>query len=129
MQDKSIMYKEYYKILELWMRNLEDGKKIVNYFQYNHYYQIALYGMGKMANHVIKELKGSDIQIAYAIDRTPYKNTDIRIISCDEEEFPLVDAIIVTPTYDFINIERELCKRLDIPVISLDEVIRDTAAL
>ena len=129
MQDKSKMYMEYYRILEVWMCNVENGKKIENYFHYNHYNQIALYGMGKMANHVIKELENSDIKIAYAIDRNPHGNTKFPIISSNEKEFPIVDAIIVTPTYDFINIERDLSRRLDIPVIPLNEVIRCTAAL
>lgn len=129
MQDKTKMYKEYYRLLEVWMQNLENGKKIEAYFQYNNYNQIALYGMGKMANHVIKELENTNIRVAYAIDRNPNINADIPILSIDEKTFPVADAIIVTPIYEYVNIERELSRILDIPVIPLDEVVRETAIL
>ncbi|MEZ3435944.1 MAG: hypothetical protein K1W34_15255 [Lachnospiraceae bacterium] len=120
---------KYYRLLEVWMQNLENGKKMEYYFQYNNYNQIALYGMGKMANHVIKELENSNIQIAYSIDRNPSISADIPILSIDEKIFPAVDAIIVTPIYDFPDIERKLSQIIDIPIIPLDEVVMETAVL
>lgn len=129
MQDKLEMYMKYYRLLEVWMQNLENGKKMEYYFQYNNYNQIALYGMGKMANHVIKELENSNIQIAYSIDRNPSISADIPILSIDEKIFPAVDAIIVTPIYDFPDIERKLSQIIDIPIIPLDEVVMETAVL
>lgn len=129
MQDKSKMYVEYYHLLEMWMKNLEKGKSIQRYFDYYGYKNIALYGIGKMASHVINELKDSETAIAYAIDQNTGINSDIDIISCNEEEFPAADVLIVTPIYDFEIIERRMREILDVPIVSLKEVIQEAAIL
>lgn len=129
MQDKSKMYVEYYRLLEMWMQNIEKGKSIRNYFEYYGYKNIALYGKGKMANHVINELKDSEIVITYAIDQNTGVNSEINILSCREESFPAVDVLIITPVYDFEIIERQMREIIDAPIISLKEVIQEAAIL
>lgn len=115
----------YFNLLEQWMSIKEGDKVVSTYFEKNGYYKIALYGLGKIGNHLLKELEGTDIQVSYAIDARGEKlNTDI-VVYTPDDEIPDVDVIVVTATFDYDNIKNVLEEKTDIQVISIDDVIYD----
>ena len=72
---------------------------------------------------LVEELKHSDIQVAYGIDKkadTMY--ADVEVVSMDD---PLeeVDAIVVTAITFFDEIEDQLCQKADCPIISLEDIL------
>jgi hypothetical protein len=115
----------YFNLLEQWMSIKEEGKAIASYFEKNGYYKIGLYGLGKIANHLLKELDGTDIQILFAIDaRGERLNSDI-VVYTPDDEIPKADVIVVTATFDYDNIKKTLEEKTDTQVISMDDVIYD----
>lgn len=80
--------------------------------------------MGRMAKHLINELRASDkVKIVYGIDRmASIMEGEFPIYSLDEK-LPNVDAIIVTVIAEFDQIRETLEKKTDCLIISLEDVI------
>lgn len=112
-------------VFSQWLQIRQEGKRLAGYFEANGYYAIAIYGMHFLGEALLRELKNTDIKVKYAIDKNA-KN-----ISCDvpcinlEEPLEKVDVIVVTPVSAFFEIEDELSRRVDFPIISIEDVIFD----
>lgn len=113
------------KMFNQWLIIKQEDKQIAEYFKENHYKKIAIYGMGYAGERLLGELKGTGIEVAYAVDQ----NTDRMLeetILISKEEIPKqseVDAIVVTAITFFDDIEEEICDMVDCPVISLQDII------
>ena len=115
----------YFKLLDGWMTIIEEGKSMASYFERDGYSQIAIYGLGKIGNHFLREMEGSDIQILYAIDaKGEQLNSNIPVYIPDDE-IPEADVIVVTAIFDYDNIKANLKQRTDIQIVSIDEIVRE----
>ncbi len=118
-------YKEYWRLLDQWLRRKEQGNLLGNTLSKRGMNRIAIYGLGMMGEHLRKELKNSDIVIEYAIDtRKQGLEREIPILGLDSV-LTEVDAIIVSVVNEFGEISRALRKRTNIPVISLEDILFD----
>lgn len=116
-------FKSYYDVLNEWMKLKQEGKKIETFLSENHYQRIAIYGMGELGNRLYEELQESEIQVCFAIDQygdLRYSELDVYDLN---EDFPHVDAIIVTPVFDYPHIESILREKTTSDIISLKDVI------
>lgn len=110
-------------ILNRWLCIKEDGKSLVSYFETKHYKKIAIYGIGMVGKHLLTELKDSPVNVAYGIDRQgkewkyPFSIYDM------DQELPEADVIVVTVTYEFEKIYRELKPKFAGKIISIDEIL------
>lgn len=119
-------YRGYWKVLDQWLCIKEIGKSVSEYLNANNVRQIAIYGVGMLGKHLIKELENTEINIAYCVDRfVNSSENDYKTYSMDEK-LPNVDAIIVTVIYDFENIRNQISKKFDGEIISLDTLINNT---
>lgn len=118
-------FKGYYQILNQWLALSQEGKSVALFFEERGYKDIAIYGMGEMGNRLYEELKKSNINVKYAVDKTAYFiYPELEIIEMEENlELPKVDIIVVTATFAFDEIEKELKERTDNPVVSLEDII------
>ena len=116
-------FKGYYYTLNQWLILKQEGKSLDKYFKANGYSTIAIYGMGEMGNRLYDELKNSEITVRYAIDKNA-DNTyaELEIVGMDDE-WEKVDVIIVTAMFAFDSIEESLQKKVDYPIISLEDVV------
>lgn len=114
-----------FMLMNQWTRIKQEGKNLDEYFIRNNYMKIAVYGMGYIGTRLVKELRESEIEIVYGIDRNA-KNlyADIRLITVDEKMAD-VDAVVVTFTDEFNDICEMLSKRMDCPVISIDDIVNE----
>lgn len=113
----------YFNLLEQWMIIKEEGKSLVSFFEKNDYSQIAIYGLGKIGNHLLRELEGSSIQILYAIDAKGEElNSNIEVYTLDDE-IPEADVIVVTATFDYEDIRKKLEEKVACEIISIDDVV------
>lgn len=119
------MYVSYYRLLEKWMTLREKGSRAEQYFTSRGMKKIIIYGLGKMANHLLEDLKGSDINIICAIDRNVINKYGGFPVITVEEKIPEADCIIITPVHEAEAIKRNLTGRTSLPLISLSEVIDD----
>ncbi|MDF2802136.1 MAG: hypothetical protein K0S61_2039 [Anaerocolumna sp.] len=121
--EKIDKFRGYYNLLNEWLILKQSGKSLESYFIANEYNTIAIYGMGEVGLRLYEELKDSSICIRYAIDKNDtqtYPELDVLEIDDALEE---VDVIVVSAIFAFDEIENELKKRVNYPIVSLDEVI------
>lgn len=123
--DKVYKFKSYYHLLNRWMQIKNDGNHLADYLESKNYHTVALYGMGELGERLCEELKNSNIKIQYVMDK------NLKNLSIDYEVRTLadnlepVDAIIVTAIFAYDEIEQELSKIVNFPIISLEEIIYD----
>jgi len=110
-------------MMNQWVAVKQEGKNLADYFDKQGYKSIAIYGMSYVGERLFEELKGSNIQVQYGIDKNADNiYMDVDIVTMEDELKP-VDAIIVTPIFFFDEIEEELSKKTDCPIISLEDVL------
>lgn len=118
------------KILELWHKQKQEGKEVKTYFVKNDIKSVAIYGMTQTAVILQKELVDAGIRIVCGIDRNA-KTGGTGIISKKPSDLQAVDiigkvdAIIVTPVYDFSAIYDLLYEKVGdkVPILGLDEIL------
>ena len=64
-----VKYKEYFDLANRWLYLMEANKTLKDFFAYNNYNKIAIYGMGDFGKHLFEELKDTEIQVEYCIDK------------------------------------------------------------
>lgn len=115
-------YWQYYDVLNRWMKQRERGISIEDNLRQRGIKEIAIYGMGDIGKHLQEELAGTDIVIKYAVDRSFYAMSSLDIYE-PESDLPKVDAVIVTPVFDYENIRKSLTARMDCQILSISDVI------
>ena len=116
----------YYDFLLYWLKAKNEGLDMGEYFREQNYHNIAIYGAGKLCVSLYEEIKDIDnINILYVVDKGNEKRLDdIEIIKLNEvrsKKEP--DVVIVTPIYDYKEIEKEIRKEYKCPIVSLEDLI------
>lgn len=110
-------------MMNQWVKVKQEGKNLASYFEQNEYQKIAIYGMSYAGETLVEELKDSNIEVKYGID----KNADSMYIDVDvltiEDDLESVDAIVVTAITFFDEIEEKLSEKMDCPIISLEDIL------
>lgn len=110
-------------MMNQWVKIKQEGKTLASYFEKNGYKRIAIYGMSYAGETLMDELKNSDITIAYGIDQNADSiYADVDVVSLDDE-LDTVDAVVVTAITFFDMIEEKLSKKMDCPIISLEDIL------
>lgn len=116
-------FKQYYQLSNQWLYIKNEKRNIIDNIKEKGYKSIAIYGMGELGNRLYEELRESEIQIKYVIDRYPESNfPDLKFVELNSN-IEQVDAIIVTPIYDFEKIKKEINDVVDYSVISLEDIL------
>lgn len=114
-----------YLLMNEWVHIKQDGKSLSDYFEKMHYKKIAVYGMNFVGETLLRELENSGIEVAYAIDKNAeHIFTDVDVISPDDVQEE-VDAIVVTPIRYFDSIEEMLQEKVDCPILSIEDIIKE----
>lgn len=110
-------------IMSQWVRIYQEGHRLEEYFLKNHYRRIAVYGMGDLGKRFVKEFAASDVQIAYAIDcNAKHILSDVKLITPDDE-MESVDAIVITVTSGFREIQKQLFLKANCAIIAIEDVL------
>lgn len=125
---------QYYRLLINWFKLKQSKTSIIEYFIERNYQKVAIYGSGEIGKILYKELDQSPIQVVTFVNKN--RNPDglnlygrmISIIGVDEllnsKGRYHIDAVIVTPIYDYQKIKNVLSTRYtSYQIISLDEII------
>lgn len=116
-------FKNYYHMLNQWLLLKQKGISLEKYFIDRGYKKIAIYGMGEMGGRLYDELKDSCITVQYAVDQNAEAiSTGLKIIT-KEEEFEETDAMVITATFAFAEIEEEVQKKFNGTILSLDDIV------
>lgn len=115
-----------YQTMEKWVRIKQKNQCISEYFRLHDYKRIAVYGMGDIGVLFVKELEDSGVDIVYGIDRNPDVGGLIKVYH-PNDTLPDVDAVIVTAVAYFDEIEGMLSKKMECPVLSIEDIVFDLA--
>ncbi|MDE5938066.1 MAG: hypothetical protein K2H37_03165 [Lachnospiraceae bacterium] len=108
-----------------WVKVKQEGKNLSSYFKQHDYKKIAIYGMSYAGETLIDELRGTGVEIVCGIDNNAASMySDVKILEVNDFEGN-VDVVVVTAITFFDEIEDQLSKRLDCPIISLEDVLYD----
>jgi len=125
-QDTDNLAKKHLAIMlmyDQWLKTKQEGKSIVNYLLKHNYNQIAIYGFSYVGERLYDELKDTGIEVRYIIDKNASGIfAEVEVIDPDME-FENVDAIIVTSNFYYSEIEEALSKRVDWPIINLENIL------
>ena len=114
------------QIIELynqWMKNRLLGLKIESYLTYWGYKKVAIYGMHYLGESLYYELRCSNIDVVFLIDKNPFINKYEKKCVKPDDNFEYVDAIIVTAVYYMDEIVDTLEKRVNCPILSLEDIV------
>jgi hypothetical protein len=114
-----------YSLCCKWLNTIQGKGDFGRYLEQKGIHTVAIYGMGGLGKCLLKELENSKIQVGYAID-TQAHNIAGQInlpVYLPEENLPNVQAIIVTPFYEFVSIKDKLEKKIRTEFISIEDII------
>lgn len=122
-EDMKNKMSEFYVLLVRWLALKQKNSSLKDFFVVRNYKRVAIYGMKELGQRLYDELKDTEIEVSYVIDRNTNKvNSDIRVIA-PSDNIEDVDVIVITATHYFDEIKRELQEKTRCPIISLEEVI------
>jgi hypothetical protein len=122
-QDDADKHRALFLMMNQWVKIKQQGKNLSSYFERNGYRIIAIYGMGFAGETLVEELKDTEVQVAFGIDQnadTVY--ADVETVTIDQE-WEVVDAIVVTAITYFDEIKEKLSAKTDCPIISLEDIL------
>ena len=123
MQRQRDKFQKYYQVLNVWFKNYQEGITIDQYLLKQGFHKIAIYGFGALGERLYQELADSGVRVLYGIDRRTVSQNDRFQICQLSDELEEVDAVVVTVVTDFANIAMEIRKKMNCPVLSLEDII------
>ncbi len=115
--------KKVRQLFDNWLVLAERGIKLEEYFHKKNIHKVAVYGYADIGNHLVVQLGNTDIEVRYIIDRRPcspageikwYRPTD---------RLPAVDAVIITPVWEYDQIKDALQHEVSGQIISIEDII------
>ena len=114
----------YYALLNQWLQLRQIGITLEQYFLNCSYHNIAVYGMGELGVRLCEELRDSEVNIKFALDKNKDNlYTDLEVFSLEDCPQDEIDAIVVTPVFAYGEIEKELSGYVNCPIVSLEDVV------
>ena len=123
LKNLSDKHKDLFLMMNQWVKVKQSGKDLSAYFEKNGYMRVAIYGMGFVGETLLNELRGTQVQVAYGIDKnaeTIY--ADAPVITVDEP-FEQVDVIVVTAISYFDEIRESVSKKVSCEIVSLENIL------
>lgn len=114
-------------VMKKWLDMKNQGMELSSFLEKYQYFHIAIYGMGNIGESLFYELHNSRIYIDYVIDSSYCVNDfdeELTVLNWTDE-FPDVDAVIVTLIVDYNKVIGTLKERLKCPVITIQDMILD----
>ena len=111
------------QLYDQWFATKQEGKSVEDYLRSEGIKTVAIYGMSFMGRRLYEELKDTDIEVKYGIDKNWDKiYADIDMVT-PEDDLEEVDVIIVTAFSFFDEIADLLMGKTDIRILSIEDLI------
>lgn len=122
-QNLSDKHLNLFLLMTQWVKNYQNKKSVVDFFVKHNYKTVAIYGISHVGQRLYQELQTADIQIRYVIDNAvPNIQVTCPVLS-SRDELEKVDAVIVTPVFNYDEIKETLASKIDCPIISLESIL------
>ena len=121
LQEELVKKNEFYWILVRWVRLLQKGGSVKDYFDKYGYVKVAIYGMAEIGELLFDEIE-KHVQIKYVID----KNADRIFAPCvlrPDEALDDVDVIVVCAIHYYEEIAESLMQKTAAQIVSFEDVL------
>lgn len=106
-----------------WISIKQDKHNICNFFTEHDIKKIAIYGMGPVGQRLYRELENTGVSVVFSVDQNAMNiYSEIPVLTM-EDEWPEIDAIIVTPIFYYESIRKCIENKIVCAVFSLDDII------
>ncbi len=112
-----------YEFMNRWMMLKQRGIEISTFFSEKGIDTVAIYGIRHMGERLYDELKESEVDVKYVIDRNPIELDGKVQVRHPDEELEPVDAVVITPILDFLEIKDKLSDKLDCLMFFIEDVL------
>lgn len=114
------------RLYDIWIMTKQYSQSIADYLSNKEIKNIAIYGASFLGTRLYYELKETDINVKYILD----KNTNISLVGVDMRDpdhssYKGIDAVIVTTLYSYDEIKNSLKSRGCRQIFALDEILYD----
>lgn len=120
-RDPGFLYKNmFYLISYMLLNNITIG----NSLKRKNLNKLVIYGKGSCSDLIIPLFQKIGLEIVYFMSRNKFYDADGN--ECDCRKLNKFDAIIVTPTYIFDKIYKELIVKynyVDLPILAIDDIL------
>lgn len=123
--DNSAKMMQFYRILTKWVGLKQKGEGLAKRLKVRGISKIAVYGMKEMGLLLCNELEGTEVTVEYAIDKNALGVESPVTVLSPNQNLEEVDAIVVTAVYYFEDIKKELSKKINCQILSLEELVED----
>lgn len=115
-----------FQLMNEWVIVKQEGICLDSFFTQRGYKTIAIYGFNSVGRTLFSELSDSSVEVVYAIDQQAEKiiAPSVKVFK-PNEDLPKVDVVVVTPITYFEEIESSLEKKMNCPIISLEDIVFD----
>ena len=120
---KSARYEGYWRALDAWLFLKEDGVSVASLLRDRGIHRIAIHGMGMLGKHLLEELRDTEIQIEYFVDKSATSFRPGIKTYAPDEELPKTEVIVSTRAYEFLAIRKKLEQQGHKNVISLEQML------
>ena len=105
---QSNKFKDLFQILDKWLFLEQEGKvDFASFLEAEKIGSVAIYGMAALGKHLLLQLRKERLEAAFGIDRYVGQFGEGFKVYRPEENWPSVDAIIIT-AYDTVSISEQL---------------------
>lgn len=114
-----------YRCLNKWMLNRESNRTIDDYLARMKKYNVAIYGYGMLGKHLVYELKQTDINVEWVMDKNIKLSDENVVVNTPDKigTMPKVDLVIIAAGSSSEEIEKFLMLNGFENAVSLYEVI------
>lgn len=121
-----ISSEKYTLLLEQWTELRESENEAVFFLRAGKYRDVAVYGSGPLAEHFMGICRQAGIRLRYLIEGdTKGQGSGLPVYKIGDR-LPEADIIVVATTESYMQLEKEICRRNHIEVISIQEMIYKT---
>lgn len=116
-------YRRYLLMMNQWLILKQERKDISRYLINHGYRRVAIYGMGLYGRHIVRDLAGSEVTIAFGIDRTETESyMGVEIIK-PKKELKGIDLVIISALRYSEEIRDTLKDICDCDIVELDQLV------
>ncbi len=113
----------FYNLSMQWLSLQQEGVNLSEYFKFNEYHSVAIYGMSGFGERLVTELQGTGVEVLYIVDQNA-DNINIKLPKYKPmDDLPKADVMVVTAIIAFQEIQEKMEKRVDMPIVSLEDVV------
>lgn len=122
--EKNWKYSPFH-VLERWIKLYQRKILVKDYLEKKNISSVAIYGLGGIGTLLLQDLRQSDVNVLYGIDRRARElREDIPIVTL-EDSWKTVDMIIVSASVDYEELKNQIERHTDCKVMLLDDIIME----